>query len=73
MSVSHNPQVPSTVNRLSAIARIEFAKDVVDVGFRRADTNDQLFRDSAIRKTGCHQAQYFNLALTQRLDQRRLC
>jgi hypothetical protein len=58
-----------THDRLGATRYAKLAEDAVEVGFDRADGDDQLTGDRAIRTTGDDEAQYFQLARGEWLNQ----
>ena len=64
-------KLPGAGDRLSAIARLELAKDVIDVLLNRANRGDQSCSDLLIRQIAGHQTQHFQLALGERIQERR--
>jgi len=57
-----------TRNRLAATGHAQFAIDVVDVTFHRADGDHQRLRDGGVGPTGHQEPQYVAFALGKRFD-----
>ena len=55
---SDQVEVVGSHDRLSATCHAQLAEDAVEVGFHRADGDDQLAGDRAIRVTGDDESQY---------------